>query len=160
MTRKGNLRQLVELRAMRMRRADEKAQRQHNRHVQTVRALEDAKAESVVHEMQRRQEEEALYTNLAQGPVGQRDLERFRDVLLGLDHRARVLEEQIHQAKRRESQEAEKRAELAAEYRLKHRHYERIRSLAAEKQQKDEQRAGLLDEIEDEEAIRPGSRKR
>ncbi len=143
-----------------MRRADEKAQRQHNRHIQTVRALEGAKAESVAHEVQRRQEEEALYTGLAQGPVDQRDLERFRDALLGLDHRARVLEEQIHQAKRCERQEGEKRAQLAAEYRLKHRHYERIRSLAAEQQRKDEERARVLDEIEDEEAIRPRSRKR
>ncbi|APG93795.1 hypothetical protein [Sinorhizobium americanum] len=160
MTRKGDLRQLVELRAMRMRRAAEQAQRQHNRHDQTVRALEAAKAENLAHEEQRRREEQTLYTNLAQGPVDHRDLERYRGALSDLSHRARELEEHSHDAKRQERQEALKREELAAEYRRKEKLHDRILIVAGEKQRKEKKRSDLATEIEDEEAIRHPGRKR
>ncbi|PDT81129.1 YscO family type III secretion system apparatus protein [Sinorhizobium sp. BJ1] len=160
MTRKGDLRQLVELRAMRMRRAEEQAQRQHNRHDQTVRALEAAKAENLAHDEQRRREEQALYSNLAQGTLDHGDLERYRGALSDLDHRARELEEHIHDADRHERQEGRKREELAAEYRRKQELHDRIQILCEQKQRKATKRADLINEIEDEEAIRPKGRKR
>lgn len=160
MKKKGDLRQLVELRAMRMRRAEEQARRQHSRHDQTVRALEGAKAEGIAREEQRRREEQALYANLAQGPIDHRDLERYRGALSDLDHRARELEERIHGAERHERQEALKREELAAEYRRKQQLHDRILILAEEKQRKDTKRADLVGETENEEAIRHKDRKR
>ena len=143
-----------------MRRAEEQARRQHSRHDQTVRALEEAKAENFAREEQRRREEQALYANLAEGPVDHRDLERYRGALSDLDHRARELEERIHDAKRRERQEALKREELAAEYRRKQKLHDRILILAEERQREESKRADLVNEIEDEEAIRAKGRKR
>ncbi|MET4691473.1 type III secretion protein [Sinorhizobium fredii] len=160
MTRNGDLLQLIELRAMRMRRAEEQARRQHDRHDQTVQALEAANAESLAHEEQRRRDEQALYSNLAQGTVDHRDLERYRGALSDLDHRAREIEEHIHDAERHERQEARKREELAAEYRRKRKLHDRVLILAEEDRRKKAQRADLVSEIEDEEAIRPRGRKR
>ncbi|UTV41886.1 type III secretion protein (plasmid) [Ensifer adhaerens] len=159
MTRKGDLRQLVELRAMRMRRAEEQFQRQHNRHDQAVRTLETAKAENLVHEEQRRREEQALYAGLTQAPVDNRTLERYHNTLYGLDHRAREFEARIHGAASSVSHEAQKREALSVEYRLKQKLHDRILILAERKLHDETRRADLIDEIDDEEAIRPKGRK-
>jgi hypothetical protein len=159
-TRKIDLRRLVELRASRMRRAEIEAERQHGRHRQAARAVEAAKHESRAHEAERRLQEEALYSQLVHGPLDQHDIENYRGALDALDHRARRLEEEIHAARQNEFREARRRQELAAEYRHKQKLHERISLVAEEKRRLDAKRADILGEIEEEDAVRAKSRQR
>jgi len=159
-TRKVDLRRLVELRALRMRRAEVAAERQHGRHRQAARAVEAAKHESLAHEAERARQEEALYSQLADGPLDQRDLENFRGALSALDYRARQLEGKVHAARESELREARRKQELAAEYRGKQKLHERISLVAEEKRRLDAKRADVFSELEEEDAVRPNSRKR
>lgn len=160
MTRKVDLRRLVELRALRMRRAEAAAELQHGRHRQATRAVEAAKYESFTHEAERRRQEEALYSQLADGPLDQRDLENYRGALSALDHRARQLEGEIHAARESELREARRKQELAAEYRRKQKLHGRISLIAEEKRRLDAKRADVFSEVDEEDAVRPNSRKR
>ncbi|MCA1489885.1 YscO family type III secretion system apparatus protein [Sinorhizobium alkalisoli] len=160
MTGKFDLRRLVELRALRMRRAEVEAERQHSRHRQAARAVEAAKHESLAHEAGRRLQEEALYSQFVHGPLDQRDLESYRGALDALDHRARRLEEEIHAARQSELREARRKRELAAEYRVKQKLHERVSLLAEEKRRLDAKRANVLSEIDEEDAVRANNRKR
>ncbi|PKA43861.1 type III secretion protein [Rhizobium sullae] len=160
MTRKVDLRQLVELRALRMRRAQEKAQRQLGLHQQAARAAEAARDESLSHEEERRREEDVLYAHLAQGTAGHRDLQRYRGALAAMDHRARQLEEQVRGAEKREREEAKQKQELAAEYRRNQKLHDRILFLAEENRREEARRADVLSEMEDEDIIHPKSKKR
>ncbi|MGH0296268.1 type III secretion system stalk subunit SctO [Sinorhizobium meliloti] len=160
MTRKVDLRRLVELRALRMRRAEAAAELQYGRHRQATRAVEAAKHESLVHEAERRQQEEALYSQLAHDLLDQRDLENYRGALSALDDCARQLDGEIHAARESELREARRKQELAAEYRRKQKLHERISLVAEEKRRLDAKRADVFSEFDEEDALRPNSRKR
>ncbi len=150
----------VDLRALRMRRAEAAAELQYGRHRQATRAVEAAKHESLVHEAERRQQEEALYSQLAHDLLDQRDLENYRGALSALDHRARQLDGEIHAARESELREARRKQELAAEYRRKQKLHERISLVAEEKRRLDAKRADVFSEFDEEDALRPNSRKR
>ncbi|WP_244426703.1 type III secretion system stalk subunit SctO [Sinorhizobium sojae] len=154
------MRRLVELRAVRMRRAEVEAERQHGRHRQAARAVEAAKHESLAHEAERRLQEEALYSELNQAPLDQRDIENYRRALDALDHRARELEQEIHAARQSEMREARRSRELAAEYRGKRKLHERISLVVEEQHRLDAKRADVLSEIDEEDGAPVNNRKR